>query len=141
MLQKCRKMLETAQLFYEDVELRRYGEFAPPGALEKMISEMLMPASYYQLRETIANIDSLLCQQRDLPELPLNSQWQHPNGTIYTILFLANLDVQHDAYPTTVVYQDDKGKIWSRPVASWFTTAWKRLPTPIHRRKGECHVN
>lgn len=48
------------------------------------------------------------------------TRWQHSKGTIYTVLLVSNgAGERPDEYPETVVYQDDNGKVWSRPLSRW----------------------
>lgn len=48
------------------------------------------------------------------------TRWQHTKGTCYTVLVVSNGDSDRpDEYPETVVYQDDNGKVWSRPLSRW----------------------
>lgn len=55
----------------------------------------------------------------EVPEL--NSHWIHNNGNQYTVIGVANLEAtRHEEYPITVVYQDQKGRLWSRPLSRWY---------------------
>ena len=48
------------------------------------------------------------------------TRWQHTKGAFYTVLLVSNGDSDRpDEYPETVVYQDDNGKVWSRPLSRW----------------------
>lgn len=48
------------------------------------------------------------------------TRWRHSKGTYYTVLIVSNgASKRQDEYPTTVVYQNDKGEVWSRPLALW----------------------
>lgn len=50
----------------------------------------------------------------------LNSQWRHSSGAIYTVIDFTNeATTQPDRYPVTIVYRDDKGNKWSRPLGDW----------------------
>lgn len=48
-----------------------------------------------------------------------NSKWKHTSGKIYRVLMLTNLSATKEDYPITVVYEDSKGDIWSRPLSKW----------------------
>lgn len=48
-----------------------------------------------------------------------NSKWKHTSGKIYRVLMLTNLSATKEDYPITVVYEDQSGEIWSRPLSKW----------------------
>jgi len=48
------------------------------------------------------------------------SLWQHKVGGKYLVLNLTNVHAVHPGtYKVTVVYQDEDGLIWSRPLSDW----------------------
>ncbi len=59
------------------------------------------------------------------PRLRIGQRWQHHSGRIYTIKALANLgpmlrgEVQDPKFPPMVVYEDEKGDLWSRRLGDW----------------------
>jgi NTP pyrophosphatase (non-canonical NTP hydrolase) len=46
------------------------------------------------------------------------SYWEHTSGTVYQVLFLANLH-NNPRYPRTVIYRGPNGNIWSRRADDW----------------------
>ena len=60
-----------------------------------------------------------------LPEPEPGSYWQHTTGTVYQVLFLANLH-NNPRYPRTVIYQGPNGNLWARRADDWH-----RSMTPI----------
>lgn len=48
------------------------------------------------------------------------SKWCHHSGAIYQVLLITNLKATKPDYPVTIVYQDQSGEIWSRPLSSWY---------------------
>lgn len=49
-----------------------------------------------------------------------STEWQHNNGSLYTVLVVANTHATRvDEYPVTVVYRGADGKVWSRPLSRW----------------------
>lgn len=54
-------------------------------------------------------------------EPTIGSLWQHYNGVIYEVIYLANIDTtDSEKYPETVVYKGVNGKIWTRPLKDWY---------------------
>lgn len=52
--------------------------------------------------------------------LPANgSKWRHWRGGYYHVIAVTNTEAVRDVYPVTVVYEDDKGRVWSRPMSEW----------------------
>lgn len=53
-------------------------------------------------------------------KLPIKkSKWRHHSGKIYEVLVISNVSAKKADYPVTVVYQDEAGEVWSRPLALW----------------------
>lgn len=50
---------------------------------------------------------------------PEGSVWSHENGNTYTVLMITNADSTRADYLPTVVYVDQHGKRYSKPVATW----------------------
>ena len=51
------------------------------------------------------------------------SVWLHKNGGRYIVLCITNTCANRpDEYPVTVVYQDQNGKVWSRPLDRWYAS-------------------
>ena len=47
------------------------------------------------------------------------SCWQHRNGALYEVLFIANKP-GNDRYPETVVYRSlGNDNVWARPLSDW----------------------
>jgi hypothetical protein len=49
----------------------------------------------------------------------IGSLWKHTNGHVYTVLLHANVDSTKAKFIPTVVYQNDEGTIYSRPLELW----------------------
>lgn len=50
----------------------------------------------------------------------LGSVWIHTNGTVYTVLNVANINATDIVrYPVLIVYADQRGQVWARPMADW----------------------
>lgn len=48
------------------------------------------------------------------------STWEHAEtGMIYTVEQITNQRSTREDYPPTVVYHDENGDAWSRPLAKW----------------------
>jgi hypothetical protein len=48
------------------------------------------------------------------------SRWIHTSGNVYRVTTIANAhSTDQQRYPVTVVYEDAKGNIWSRPFSDW----------------------
>jgi hypothetical protein len=65
---------------------------------------------------------------KPLPKV--GSQWKHnrtAHDTIYTVLFITNVDHRNSKHPAQVVYQGSNGSYWSRPLATWPETLF-----PLH---------
>jgi hypothetical protein len=53
-----------------------------------------------------------------VPEV--GGQWTHKKtGSTYGVLHVSNLHATRDGWPITVVYEDDEGRVWSRPLTEW----------------------
>ena len=47
-------------------------------------------------------------------------QWRHrESGRIYTVEGIANINAKREGWAQTVVYTDDRGELWARPVSEW----------------------
>ena len=51
---------------------------------------------------------------------PIDSQWLHTNGSTYTVMHCANRDSDRPDYPPTVVYRNTHGKIYVKPLSTWY---------------------
>lgn len=56
--------------------------------------------------------------------------WRHRNGTLYTILHVANT-TNTEKYPLTVVYQGENGRVWARELRDWM-----RSMSPVNKEEG-----
>ena len=46
--------------------------------------------------------------------------WRHTNDNTYTVLYIANEFTEYsEAYPPTVVYIENNGRIWARLASDW----------------------
>lgn len=51
---------------------------------------------------------------------PLESQWLHTNGNTYTVSQHANVHSTRPEYPPGVVYHDQEGTVYFKPLATWY---------------------
>ena len=49
----------------------------------------------------------------------IHSLWTHISGRHYKVLSIANQHALKERYPITVVYMDNAGRIWARPLLDW----------------------
>lgn len=48
------------------------------------------------------------------------SMWRHKNGHVYTVILIANEHSEREDYPPTVVYEDEHGDVYAKPLATFF---------------------
>jgi hypothetical protein len=66
--------------------------------------------------------------------IPVASRWRHRRRTtnVYTVLVVANTQAEDaDRYPVTVVYSDNKGVTWAKPVERFLAGMTRIPPTPV----------
>lgn len=57
------------------------------------------------------------------------SLWRHYNGSVYSVLHIAN-EPNDERYPATVVYQGANGKVWARRLDDWHRSmTYQPIPT------------
>ncbi len=47
------------------------------------------------------------------------TKWQHHNGIVYTLMFVANVGHVNDKYPPTVVYKGENGNYWTKELSNF----------------------
>jgi hypothetical protein len=75
-------------------------------------SQRSLPLHSTQGIERMVPIDKL---PRDVTPA---SVWQHRNGNLYTVLFLAN-ENERPGHECTVVYVGPTARMWTRPLRDW----------------------
>lgn len=68
-----------------------------------------------------------------------NTLWEHHNGVPYTLLHVANIYADADRvaeFPITVVYEDQQGVIWTRPMDE-FLIRFHPTGALVNTAKGE----
>jgi hypothetical protein len=73
----------------------------------------------------ITRVHAVLCNQLQRPSgvIPeVGSQWSNPNGHLYRVTGIANIDPSPEKaarYPTTIVYQNENGDLHTRNASLW----------------------
>lgn len=56
------------------------------------------------------------------------SMWLHKNGHVYTVIMNTNIGSEREDYPPTVVYKNEDGVAYSKPLETFFRS---RIPYVI----------
>lgn len=115
--------LDSLELYLEDYgkELAAWrgecflacGQLSPAG-LRNALRDFISIAEHKRLLA-----EALAPTANPTPPPSVGSRWTHENEHLYTVLAVANLDSDRPSFPVTVVYQDEDGRVWSRPLSRW----------------------
>jgi hypothetical protein len=64
------------------------------------------------------------------------TRWQHHSGAFYNVLIIANAKSDRPKFPPTVVYENDNGEVYSRPVSEW-EGSFTQVPIQRDDERGE----
>jgi hypothetical protein len=104
------------------------GNAAGARAILVNVPDSVSPEQLYRLRmewhEIVARTLSplgMLQEPRNepLPEPELGSWWEHKDGEVYQVMFLANPPAGSPHYPRMIVYLGPNGRIWVRRADDW----------------------
>jgi hypothetical protein len=117
-------------------------------AYDKLVQENKVTSD--QMPSEIAFCKAALLDEKKRKETIANAQtpqeheyWEHRNGKVYEILFIANQNNKPDThYEPHVVYQNIESKtVWSRPLSDWHRSfGLKPIPFAKKQEKSKATI-